>query len=73
MSINEYLTTFFAELERLVDGHGTQHAISTREGRLEVRLGAGDWYRVASIDFGPDPIKTAAAVAKTKTAWPDSI
>lgn len=29
MNPNEYLQKFFAELERLVDGHGTRHAIST--------------------------------------------
>ena len=41
---NQYLTQFFAELERLVDGYGTRHAISTTTaGELEVRLGAGDW------------------------------
>jgi hypothetical protein len=73
MNVNEYLTTFFAELERLVDGHGTRHTVSTRGGQLEIRLGAGNWYRVASIDFGPDPVKTAASIAKTKTTWPDSI
>ena len=73
MNVNEYLTTFFAELERLVDGHGTRHAVSMRGRQLEVRLGAGDWYRVAPIDFGPDPIDTAASIAKAKTTWPDSI
>jgi hypothetical protein len=38
MNPNEYLLKFFAELERLVDGHGTRHAISTtRTGQLEIR------------------------------------
>jgi len=43
MNANEYPLKLFAELERLVDGHGTRHAISTAStGQLEVRLGAGD-------------------------------
>ena len=47
VNANEYLRNFFSELERLVDGHGTRHAISTAStGQLEVRLGAGDWYWV---------------------------
>jgi hypothetical protein len=29
MNANDYLMQFFAELERLVDGHGTRHTIST--------------------------------------------
>lgn len=73
MNVNEYLISFFSELERLVDGHGTKHAISMRDGRLEVRLGAGDWYRVATFEFGSDPIKTAVAAAQLKTSWPDRI
>ena len=40
MNPNEYLLKFFAELERLVDGRLTRHAISmTRTGQLEIRLG----------------------------------
>lgn len=36
MNLNEYLLKFFAEPERLVDGHGTRHAISTAQtGALE--------------------------------------
>jgi hypothetical protein len=73
MNVNEYLISFFSELERVVDGYGTKHAISMRDGRLEVRLGAGDWYRVAPFKFGSDPMKTAAAVAKLNTTWPDRI
>lgn len=43
MNRNDYLLKFFAELERLVDGHGTRHAVSTTStGQLEVRLGAGE-------------------------------
>src|SRR5579864_689317 len=59
MNPNDYLLKFFAELERLVDGHGTRHAISTTSaGQLEVRLGAGNWYwaarsRSMTIRSGP--------------------
>ena len=48
MNPNEYLLKFFAEFERLIDGHGTRHNLSTtRAGELEVCIGAGDWYRAA--------------------------
>lgn len=74
MNPNEYLLMFFAELERLVDGHGTRHSVSTtRAGALEVRLGAGDWYRAARTELDEDPIKAAQNVAKAKTYWPDQI
>lgn len=43
MNPNKFLTAFFAELERLVNGAGARHAISlTQTGELEVRLGADD-------------------------------
>ncbi|HUO14524.1 MAG TPA: hypothetical protein VMX38_06025 [Verrucomicrobiae bacterium] len=43
MNPNEYLLTFFAELERLIDGHGTRPTVSTfQTGTIEIRLGAGD-------------------------------
>ncbi len=46
--VAEYLIRFFAELERLVPDHGTRHMISTTEdGWLEIRIGAGDWYRIS--------------------------
>jgi hypothetical protein len=74
MNPNEYLLKFFAELERLVDGHGMRHAISTtRIGALEIRLGAGDWYRATQILLDEDPIKAAREVAKAETYWPDLI
>jgi hypothetical protein len=74
MNPNDDLLMFLAELERLVDGHGTRHAISTtRSGALEVRFGAGDWYRAAQIELNEDPIKAAQDVAKAKTYWPDEV
>src|ERR1035437_3801857 len=58
MNPNEYLLKLFAELERLVDGHGTRHAISTTgAGRLEVHLGAGDWYWATQVALDDDPIR----------------
>jgi hypothetical protein len=71
---NEYLSKFFAELERLVDGHGTRHVISSaHSGVLEIRLGAGDWYRATQIVLDEDPIKAAQDVAKAENYWPDVI
>ena len=74
MNPNEYLLKFFAELERLVDGHDTRHAVSTTVGgTLEIRLGAGDWYRAAQIVLDEDPIKAARDVSKAETYWPTEI
>lgn len=74
MNPNEYLLKFLAELEHLVDGHGTRHAILTAlAGALEIRLGAGDWYRAAQIALDEDPIKATHDVANSETYWPDQI
>lgn len=74
MNPNEYLLKFFAELERLVDGHGTHHAISTtRTGHLEVRLGAGDWFWATQVALDEDPVKAAQAVAKSEKYFPTEI
>ena len=74
MNPNDYLTKFFVELERLVKGHGTRHAISTtRSGEIEIRLGNGDWYRATKIKLDDDPIKAAQDVANAETYWPDAI
>ena len=74
MNPNEYLQKFFLELERLVDGHGTRHAISTtRMGHLEVRLGAGDWYWAAQVALEDDPIKAAQSVAMADRYFPTEI
>ncbi len=74
MNPNEYLQKFFAELERLVDGHGTSHAISTtRAGQLEVRLGAGDWYWAVQVALDDDPIEAAQRVAKAEGYFPTEI
>lgn len=74
MNPNEYLQKFFAEIERLVDGHGTRLAISTTStGQLEVRLGAGDWYWATQIALEDDPVKAAQAVARADKFFPASI
>jgi hypothetical protein len=71
----DYLVKFLLELERLVPNHGTRHMISTTEdGKLEIRIGAGDWYRISegAID-NPDPIEAARCVAAAPTHWEDGI
>ena len=74
MNPNEYLLKFFAELERLVDGHDTRHVVSSAHcGALEIRLGAGDRYRATQIVLDEDPIKAARDVAKAETYWPTEI
>lgn len=74
MNPNEYLLNFFVELERLVDGHGTRHAISTTStGQLEVRLGAGDWYWAAQVALDDDPVTAAQEVANAEKYFPASI
>jgi len=74
MNPNEYLQKFFTELERLIDGHGTRHAISTNPaGQLEVRLGAGDWYWAAQVTLDDDPVQAAQAVADSNKYFPTSI
>ena len=74
MNPNEYLEKFFAELERLVDGHDTRHAISTtRTGQLEIRLGAGDWYWATRVELNDDPLRAAQEVANAQRNFPTSI
>lgn len=74
MNPNEYLKNFFTELERLVDGHGTRHAISTNPaGQLEVRLGAGDWYWATQVTLDDDPLRAAQAVSKAEKYFPTTI
>jgi hypothetical protein len=71
--IADYLEKFFAELERLVPNHGTRHMISTtKDGKLEIRIGAGDWYRISdgAIDDS-DPIAAARSVAEAPSHWED--
>jgi hypothetical protein len=71
---NEYLQKFFAELERLVDGHGTRHAVATTgTGQLEVRFGAGDWYWAAQVVLDDDPIEAAQHVARADRYFPTKI
>jgi hypothetical protein len=74
MNANEYLLKFFAELERLVNGHGTRHAISTTHtGKLEVHLGTGDWYWATQIALDDDPVRAAQAVADAEKYFPIKI
>lgn len=74
MNPNPYLTKFFAELEHLVDGHGTRHAISTTHtDQLEVRLGAGDWYWAVQVTLDEDPVKAAQKVSRAKRYFPTGI
>lgn len=73
--VAEYLIKFFAELERLVPNHGTRHMISTTEdGRLEIRIGAGDWYRISkgAIDQA-NPIEAARSVAQAPSYWENDV
>lgn len=57
MNPAEFILCFLMELERLVPGQGTRHMISTTdEGKLEIRIGSGDWYRVSDgVTDDPDP------------------
>ena len=74
MNPNEYLVKFFAELERLVDGHGTRHAITTDfSGKVVIHIGAGDWYREATVELDPDPVRAAEAATRAETIWPNTI
>ena len=74
MNPNDYLLQFFAELDRLVNGHGTRHTISTTAtGELEIRLGAGDWYWAMRVDLADDPIKAAQLVAQAERYSPNRI
>jgi hypothetical protein len=69
--IADYLQTFFAELERLVPNQGTRHMISTtKDGKLEFRIGAGDWYRVSDGAINnSDPIAAARSIAEAPSHW----
>ena len=74
MSPNEYLVKFFAKLERLVDSHGTRHAISTTSTRqLEISLGMGDWYWATQVPLDSDPVLAAQQVANAERYFPTSI
>lgn len=67
----EYVTRFLMELERLVPNCGTRHMISTtKEGKIEIRIGAGDWYRISdgAID-NPDPIAAAQSIVQAPSHW----
>jgi len=71
----EYLKRFFEELERLlpVKCYATyDHSIGRgHDGRVEIRLSAVDWYKIALTTLDPDPIKAARDAASAPTKWPD--
>ena len=71
IDVAEYLMKFFAEPERLVPNLGTRHMISTAEDRrLEIRIGAGDSYRISKgVIDNPDPIEAARSVAQAPSYW----
>jgi hypothetical protein len=67
MSHDEYLRSFFAELEKVQPAslHGVSHAISYEDGVLYALVSMGDVRaRVRVQELDPDPVKTAAAVAE---------
>jgi hypothetical protein len=73
--VAEYLMKFVEELEQLVPNRGTRHMISTTEdGKIEIRIGAGDWYRISegAIDHA-DPIEAARSVAQAPSYWEDEL
>jgi hypothetical protein len=75
IDVAEYLMKFFDELERLIPNRGTRHMISTMEdGRIEIRIGAGDWYRISEgeIDHA-DPIEAARSVAQAPSYWENEL
>lgn len=64
MDINLYLKTFLAELHRLRPMpayHECDHSIGLgKDGEIEIRLSAGDIYKVALLPtLDPDPVKAA--------------
>jgi len=64
MSITEWLEAYFAEHEHLIDNRGTRHMLSTsRDGKLEIRIGMGDWYAIAGARLNSDLIQSARSAA----------
>ncbi len=73
MSHDEYVRSFFAELERLrpTEDWGHSHAIAYEDGVIYVLVSMGDVrakVRVPKLD--PDPVKMAADVL---TIWQSSL
>jgi hypothetical protein len=65
MTHDDYLRTFFAEMEKLqpANTHEVSHAIAFEDGVLYALVSMGDaraGVRVQELD--PDPVKMAAAV-----------
>jgi hypothetical protein len=71
LDVVEFLTKFLMELERLVPNRGNRHMISTTEnGKLEIRIGAGDWYRISDgVIDDADPIAAARSIALAPSHW----
>lgn len=71
MKHSEYILRFLLELERLVAGHGTRHMFSTTaDGRLEIRIGSGDWYQVSDgVIEEDDPLLAAKQIAAAPSHW----
>jgi len=75
MHIASYLERFFEELDRVcpVKSYATyDHSIGRgQDGRIEIRLSAVDWYKIALTTLDADPIKAARDAASAPTKWPD--
>ena len=76
MDINLYLRTFLAELHRLrpVPGYDEcDHSIGLgKDGEIEIRLSAGDIYKVALLpNLNPDPIRAAYQAATVPCKFAD--
>jgi hypothetical protein len=75
MNVTEYLEVFFRELNRVLPVMGYaayDHSIGlNKDGGLEIRLSAGDWYKVALTGLDPDPTKAALDAALSVTRWPE--
>jgi hypothetical protein len=76
MNADQYLKAFFSELNQLLPVPGWSgsydHSLGMgKDGRIEIRLSAGDWYKVAITELDQDPIKAAHLAAQARTRWPD--
>jgi len=76
LNATQYLKAYFSELKGLLPvprwSGSYDHSLGMGEdGTIEIRLSAGDWYKVAITDLDPDPIKAAQLAAQARTRWPD--
>lgn len=70
---NDCLKKFCTELERLIDGHGTHHAIHKSSGATRGTPGRGHWYWATQVPLDDDPVQAPQAVAGSDTNFPTSI